>query len=102
MQIVFHQCGFLGCRVCEASNPGPVETRQTRRMHADIVCGATQIDVSSEDEPIIRPNSGRDVIATTTSRVHQPSRASGIPRPDGGGFTESRQLPSQSDTFSQL
>ena len=25
MRVVVHQCGFLGCRVGEASNPGPVQ-----------------------------------------------------------------------------
>ena len=29
---VTHQCGFVGCRVGEASNPGPVQTRQARRL----------------------------------------------------------------------
>ena len=29
---VFHQCGFQGCRIGEASNPGPVQTRQARRL----------------------------------------------------------------------
>ena len=60
-KIVSHQCGFRGCRIGEASNPGPVQTRQARRQHADIV-RATQIDVSPEEEVIIRPNCGRDVI----------------------------------------
>ena len=31
-KIVFHQCGFRGCRIGEASNPGPVQTRQARRL----------------------------------------------------------------------
>ena len=31
-RIVFHQCGFRGCRIGEASNPGPVQTRQARRL----------------------------------------------------------------------
>ena len=28
---IAHQCGLLGCRVGEASNPGPVQTRQAWR-----------------------------------------------------------------------
>ena len=32
VRVVVHQCGFLGCRVGEASNPGPVQTRQARRL----------------------------------------------------------------------
>ena len=31
-KIVFHQCGYRGCRIGEASNPGPVQTRQARRL----------------------------------------------------------------------
>ena len=30
-RVILHQCGFQGCRVGEASNPGPVVTRQGRR-----------------------------------------------------------------------
>ena len=35
LRLVFHRCGFLGCRVGEASNPGPVQTRQARRAEHD-------------------------------------------------------------------
>ena len=59
---VTHQCGFVGCRVGEASNPGPVLTRRGRRAQA---CHDTHIDVSSDEEPLVRPNMGRDVIART-------------------------------------
>ena len=31
-KIVFHQCGFRGCRIGDASNLGPVQTRQARRL----------------------------------------------------------------------
>ena len=48
-RIIRHQCGVLGCRVGEASNPGPVVTRQGRRQ----AFHDTQIDV----------NMGRDVMA---------------------------------------
>ena len=50
-RIVQHQCGFLGCRVGEASNPGPAITRQRRRLERP-----TQIDVSSDEEFLVRPN----------------------------------------------
>ena len=50
---VRHQCGLLGCRVGEASNRGPVVTRQGRRLER-----STQIDVSTSEEPV-RPNCGR-------------------------------------------
>ena len=58
-RIIRHQCGVLGCRVGEVSNPGPVVTRQGRRQ----AFHDTQIDVSSDEEPLVRPNMGRDVIA---------------------------------------
>ena len=32
MRPVLHQCGFFGCRVGEASNPGPVQTRSGSRF----------------------------------------------------------------------
>ena len=45
----------------DSSNPGPVLTRE-RRAEA---CYDTHIDVSSDEEPLVRPNMGRDVIART-------------------------------------
>ena len=68
----FHQCGYLGCRVGEASNPGPVQTRQARRAEHDQLMARgyhTQVDVSSDrrvvprvtgtisedDEPLVPP-----------------------------------------------
>ena len=39
-----HRCGCLGCRVGEASNPGPVQTRQARRAEHDQVIGDTAQD----------------------------------------------------------
>ena len=59
-RVILHQCGFQGCRVGEASNPGPVVTRQGRRSQA---FHDTQVDVSSDEEPLVRPITGRDVIA---------------------------------------
>ena len=41
-----------------ASNPGPAVTRQGRRLER-----STQIDVSSDVEPLVRPNYGRHVVA---------------------------------------
>ena len=32
VQVIDHQCGLLGCRVGEASHPGPVQTRSARRF----------------------------------------------------------------------
>ena len=57
---VIHQCGFQGCRVGEASNPGAAVTRQRRRSQA---FHDTHVDVLSDEEPLVRPNTGRDVIA---------------------------------------
>ena len=66
IRVVHHQCGFRGCRVGEASNPGPVLTRrQARRLEDHRV--STQIDVSSEDEPLVRPMEGRNVVARRES-----------------------------------
>ena len=68
LRLVVHRCGFLGCRVGEASNPGPVQTRQARRAEHDRLTARrqTQVDVSSdEEEPIVRPNIGRHVVART-------------------------------------
>ena len=52
--------GAVGTQV-DSSNPGPVLTRG-RRAEA---CCDTHIDVSSDEEPLVRPNMGRDVIART-------------------------------------
>ena len=46
----------------EASNPGPVVTRQGRLYQAS---HDTHVDVSSDEEPFVRRNKGRDVIATS-------------------------------------
>ena len=32
MRPVLHQCSLVGCRIGEASNPGPVQTRSGRVM----------------------------------------------------------------------
>ena len=66
MGIVFHRCGLRGCRVGEASNPGPVVIRQARRVEYDRSAARgshVQVDVSSDDEVLVRPNIGRHVVA---------------------------------------
>ena len=118
VNLVTHQCGFVGCRVGEASNPGPVQIGQARRLETALdsarhpgptsrrrrrralpwswesdtesdtdpgrgavdssnpgpvltrerraeACYDTHIDVSSDEEPLVRPNMGRDVVART-------------------------------------
>ena len=40
----------------KASNPGPAVTRQGRRLER------SHIDVSSDEEPLVRPNCGRHVV----------------------------------------
>ena len=56
--------GLRGVRVGEASNPGPVQTRQARRSQTLIP--VAQVDVSSEEEVLVRPNRGRHVVP----RIH--------------------------------
>ena len=41
MRNISHRCGLRGCRVGEASNPGPVQTRNARRLQS------TQLDFES-------------------------------------------------------
>ena len=50
----------------EASNPGPVHTRQARRLER---LGSTQVEPSSDEEILVRPNNGRHVIPRRTSDV---------------------------------
>ena len=52
--------GMRGVRVGEASNPGPVQTRQARRL------GRLE---QSDEEIMVRPNSGRHVIPRRTGDV---------------------------------
>ena len=63
VRVVVHRCGLLGCRVGEASNPGPVQTRQARRLERSNPTGSrgvrnTQVEVSSDEETLVRPNNG--------------------------------------------
>ena len=55
VRVVVHRCGLLGFRVGEASNPGPVQTRQARRLEKSNPIGSrgvrnTQVEVSSDEE----------------------------------------------------
>ena len=65
-RLIAHQCGLSGCRVGEASNPGPVQTRQARRMDRLISEG----DPSSDEEMLVRPNCGRHVVPRTALGSH--------------------------------
>ena len=62
VRVVVHQCGFLGCRVGEASNPGPVQTRQARRLERSRRGGLESTQVDSSEETLDRPNRGRHVV----------------------------------------
>ena len=66
-RVIHLQCGFQGCRVGEASNPGPAQTRQARRLERSIPC--TQVDVSSDEEVFVRRNSGRHVVPRTVGEL---------------------------------
>ena len=74
MRPVLHRCGFNGCRVGEASNPGPVQTRSARSTQFDNqgtragdtrVVRRTQVD-SDSDVPRMR-SVGRFSILSTDS-----------------------------------
>ena len=66
--------GYRGVRVGEASNPGPAVTRQGRRLER-----STQIDVSSDEEPLVRPNFGRHVVARRIVEEGVPSTVPATP-----------------------
>ena len=66
--------GCRGVRVGEASNPGPAVTRQGRRLER-----STQMDVSSDEEPLVRPNCGRHVVARRCVEEGVPSTVPGTP-----------------------
>ena len=52
--------GLRGTRVGEASNPGPPRLRRLRRGTSSN--GPSPVAVSSDEEPLVRPNMGRDVL----------------------------------------
>ena len=62
--VIHHLCGFQVCRVGEASNPGPVVTRQGSRFLA-----FHDTHVSSDEELLVRPNTGRHVIARVAASL---------------------------------
>ena len=66
-RVIHHQCAFQGCRVGEASNPGPVQTRQARSLERSIPF--TQVDVSSDEKDLVLPNRGRHVIPRTVGEL---------------------------------
>ena len=76
-----HQCGLLGVRVGEASNPGPPSSPRNRRHRSRSRKGArdSQWVVSSDDEPLVeRPvaPTDRDIMSTAlSSTVPASSRA---------------------------
>ena len=53
--------GLARFPVGEASNPGPLQFRRLRRESQSRV-GQSSVDVSSDEEPLVRPNMGRDVL----------------------------------------
>ena len=55
---ISHRCGLRGCRVGEASNPGPVQTRNARRLQS------TQLDCES--------GSSFNVVDSTSQRGQTP------------------------------
>ena len=66
--------GYRGVRVGEASNPGPAVTHQGSRL-----LRSTQIDVSSDEEPLVRPNFGRHVVARRIIEEDVPSTVPATP-----------------------
>ena len=85
--------GLRGVRVGEASHPGPTRRRRVRSssvesswsgpdrtllddFERDLLASGlertagTQIDVSSDDEPLLRPSSGRHVVPRMGERDH--------------------------------
>ena len=66
----------------KASNPAPVQTRQARKLEEDNERGVTQVDVSSEEGLLVRPNIGRSVVARTASRRHESMEHREIPHGD--------------------
>ena len=53
--------GLARFPVGEASDPGPHQLRRLRRGSQSSV-GQSLVDVSSDEEPLVRPNMGRDVL----------------------------------------
>ena len=53
--VVSHQCGFEGCRVGEASNPGPRIRRLLKPVDGHDVARRTTQEDSDSDAPLLRP-----------------------------------------------
>ena len=72
-----HQCGLLGVRVGEASNPGPPRTQGNRRHRSRSRNGAreSQWVVSSDDEPLV----GRSVAPTERDTTMSTALSSIVP-----------------------
>ena len=66
--------GLRGSRVGEATNPGPSQWRRLRRGSQSRL-GQSPVDVSSDQEPLVRPNMGRDVLP----RVGEGRRSVAVP-----------------------
>ena len=88
VQAIAHQCGLLGCRVGEASNPGPVQTRQARRLERSPGRDGEHAGGISE-EILDRPNRGRHVVPrdfdwwVSWARNHSSSIAAGLSSQQG-------------------
>ena len=97
-------CGHSGGRVGEASYPGPRRRRRVRSscvqsslsgpdptllgdFERDLLASGpartvgTQIDVSSDNEPLMHPSSGRHVVPRTGERHHEESRDNAVGQP---------------------
>ena len=90
VRIVAHQCGWLGCRVGEAANPGPASRRRRSRAlqwswDSDTESddegrnGARRLEsqVDSGEEPLLPPSSPlEEVIRALEADLSGPPRAS--------------------------
>ena len=72
IRAIAHQCGLLGCRVGEASNHGPVQTRQARRLERARWRGLESTQQDPVEESLVRSNSGRHVVPRTSWTVEEP------------------------------
>ena len=72
--------GLRGTRVGEASNPGPPRLRRLRRGTSSN--GPSPVAVSSDEEPLVRPNMGRDVLPRFgEGPIAVPLAGPAVPRP---------------------
>ena len=84
-----HQCGYLGCRVGEASNPHPLQTPQARRAEHDRLIADRRVVVREDDEPL--QDSAQDSVSTTRRRRQRlrplPWSWDSVTEPDGPVYT---------------